>query len=58
VRKTGRFWEIPPESYPKMQQSGVILKSTKHLAIAQDFRSFMLSDPARAILKNYGFSLQ
>lgn len=56
VRGTGRYWEIPLASYPAMQQGGVILKSTKLLAIAKDFRSFMLDDQVRAILQNYGFT--
>jgi len=55
--KTGRYWEIPISSYPKMEQGGVILKSTQHLGLAQDFRSFMLSAQAREVLKRYGFYL-
>ena len=57
IVKTGRYWEIPISSYPKMEQGGVILKSTQHLGLAQDFRSFMLSAQAREVLKRYGFYL-
>jgi len=56
VRETGRYWEIPLESYPRLEQGGAIIKSTKHAAVAQDFRLFMLSEEARAILDRYGFS--
>ena len=55
--KGGRSWEVPPDSYPKMEQGGIILKSTKNTALAQQFRAFLLGEQGRAILKRYGFYL-
>lgn len=57
VQKSGRYWEFPLDSYPRMEQGGVILKSSRNPKVAQAFRSFMVSENAGAVLKRYGFSL-
>ena len=54
VRGQGRYWEVPAEAYPKIEQGGLILKDSK---AAREFRSFILAAGARRILKEYGFSL-
>jgi molybdate transport system substrate-binding protein len=54
VRGQGRYWEIPVTAYPRIEQGGVILKDSK---AGREFRSFLLGDGARRILKEYGFSL-
>ncbi len=54
VRGQGRYWEVPPEAYPKIEQSGLILKDSK---AAREFRSFLLAAGGRRILKEFGFSL-
>lgn len=58
VRQQGRFWELPPETYPTMQQGGVILKHARDADAARQFRSFMMAPSGRSILKSYGFSFQ
>ena len=54
MRGQGRYWEIPLEYYPRMEQGGTILKDS---AAARAFRAFLLSDGGRRILKQYGFFL-
>jgi molybdate transport system substrate-binding protein len=54
MRGQGRYWEIPLEAYPKMEQGGVILKES---AIAREFRTRLLAPDGRNILKRYGFYL-
>ena len=54
VRAQGRYWEVPPEAYPKIEQAGLILRESK---AAREFRTFLLGAGARRILKQYGFSL-
>jgi molybdate transport system substrate-binding protein len=54
VRGQGRYWEVPGTAYPKIEQGGVILKDSK---AAREFRSFLLDEVGRRILKKYGFSL-
>jgi len=50
----GRYWEIPLDSYPRMEQGGIILKDS---AGARELRAFLLSEVGRRILKRYGFYL-
>ena len=53
----GRFWEIPLDAYPRMEQGGIVLKSSSNLETARAFRDFVLGDHGREVLKRYGFSL-
>jgi molybdate transport system substrate-binding protein len=50
----GRYWEVPTDAYPKIEQGGVILSRAPAGPAAQ-FRAFLLSAEARRILKQYGF---
>ena len=52
VRSRGRYWEIPLDAYPRMDQGGIILKDSP---AARDFRAFLLSADGCRILKQYGF---
>jgi molybdate transport system substrate-binding protein len=54
VRGQGRYWEVPRESYPKMEQGGVILKDSP---AAREFRDWLLAPAGRGLLKQYGFFL-
>ena len=57
VRNTGRYWEIPLESYPRIEQGGIILRSSKNLKVAEAFRSYLVSESGMGVLKRYGFFL-
>ena len=57
MKETGRFWEIPLDSFPRLEQGGLVLSSGKNVAAARDFRKFMLGANGRAVLKKYGFIL-
>jgi molybdate transport system substrate-binding protein len=52
ARAEGRYWEIPPDRYPRMEQAGLLLKSTPD---ARAFRDYLRGAEGRAILKQYGF---
>ena len=54
LRGQGRYWEVPLEAYPKMEQGGVILKES---ATAREFRAWLLEPAGRWLLKQYGFFL-
>ena len=56
VKAQGRFVEIPLSAYPRIVQGGAILRSTKDLASALVFRSFVLGH-GRSLLQQYGFSM-
>jgi len=55
MRDAGRFWEIPLDAYPCMEQAGLILKSTKNLETSRLFRDFVLGGHGCEVLKRYGF---
>jgi molybdate transport system substrate-binding protein len=57
MRDAGRFWQVPLDAYPRMEQGGIILKSSKNLATARAFRDFVLGDHGSEVLKEYGFYL-
>ena len=54
VRNQGRYWEIPRDEYPKLEQGGVIVKDSP---AARDFRAWLLSQAGARILQTYGFLL-
>jgi molybdate transport system substrate-binding protein len=52
----GDYAEVPPDLYPKLEQSGVILPWATNAKLAADFREFLTSPDARAVLKRRGFA--
>ncbi|SRR5579885_1357954 len=54
VRHQGRYWELPRDTYPPIEQAGVIVKDSP---AARDFRAWLLSPAAARVLEAYGFSL-
>jgi molybdate transport system substrate-binding protein len=57
MRGHGRYWEIPLEAYPTMEQGGMITSWARDPSSARALRDFMLGREGRAILERYGFSL-
>jgi molybdate transport system substrate-binding protein len=57
MRDKGRYWSIPLDAYPRLEQGGVILSSAKDAEAAQTLRAFLTGAEGRAILKRYGFTL-
>ena len=57
VARAGRFRELPLDAYPRIEQGGTILQWASNPDAARSFRSFMLSEQGRAVLKRYGFYL-
>jgi molybdate transport system substrate-binding protein len=53
ARGKGRYREVAPDAYPRMEQGGVILNDTPG---ARAFRDYLFSPAGRNILKQYGFS--
>jgi molybdate transport system substrate-binding protein len=52
---TGRFWEVPQDAHPPLDQGGVILTHARNRAAALAFRDFMRSPGGVEILRRYGF---
>lgn len=57
MKDKGRYWTVPLDAYPPLDQGGVILSWAKDLEAAQSFKQFVTGDGGRAILKRYGFVL-
>jgi molybdate transport system substrate-binding protein len=57
LRDAGRYWEIPTEAYPRMEQGGVILSWAKDRAGAETLRAFVTGTEGRGLLRRYGFAL-
>jgi molybdate transport system substrate-binding protein len=55
LKDKGRYFEIPSDEYPPIEQGAVILKSSPHQAAARQFMAFLKSSPMRDLLRSYGF---
>ena len=58
MRESGKYWEIPRDTYPVVEQSAVILRHARasgNLEAAQAFMRTLKSPQVRAILDRYGF---
>jgi molybdate transport system substrate-binding protein len=53
-RQIGNFIRIPPHAYATIQQSGVILKSSKQQQLARDFLNWLTSPATQQQLKSFG----
>jgi molybdate transport system substrate-binding protein len=57
LREKGRYWEVPPDACPRMEQAGVILPWATDVELAREFREFLIGADGRAILERHGFVL-
>jgi molybdate transport system substrate-binding protein len=55
MKNSGRYWELPANSYPELQQGVALLSSSKHKAAAKAFLEYVLSAEGTAVLEQYGF---
>jgi len=55
VKSRGKYFEIPVDSYPRMDQGGVILRRVRDRDAAEQFRLFVLSPACQTIFKQFGF---
>ncbi len=55
--KDGKRWEIPPDTYPRIKQGAIVLKSARDKEAARAFIAFVKSDVGQKILERYGFTL-
>lgn len=54
---SGRFWELPLDSYPPLEQGGVVLTQARNREAALAFRDFLQGPEGVAILRRYGFGV-
>jgi molybdate transport system substrate-binding protein len=57
MKKKGRYWTVPLDSYPTLNQAAVVLSRSKHQAAARKFLEFVRAPEPTSLLEEYGFSL-
>jgi molybdate transport system substrate-binding protein len=57
MKDAGRYWEIPPDSFPNLEQAGVIPSGATNRDGAMQLRDFLRGIAGREILRRYGFAL-
>jgi len=55
MQGTGRYWELPSDSYPELRQSVGIVSASKRKQTAQAFLDYVTSREGAAVLEQYGF---
>lgn len=53
----GRYWLIPADAHPKLEQAGVRMKASGRPQEARRFTEFLAGPEGRAILERHGFML-
>lgn len=54
---SGRVFEVPPSTYPRQEQSAVVVAASAQPALARAFLDFVTGPSGRAILARYGYAL-
>lgn len=57
MKGKGRYFIIPQELYPPLQQAVVILKTSEHVEAAESFLKFLQTPETLSLLSQYGFSV-
>jgi molybdate transport system substrate-binding protein len=57
TREHGRYWLVPLNAYPRLEQGGVIMSWVNDRTAADALREFILGEKGRAILDRFGFEL-
>jgi len=52
----GKYWEVPAENYPPLDQGAVILTRSQHKREALDFLRYLASSQALELLRKFGFA--
>jgi molybdate transport system substrate-binding protein len=55
MKDSGRYWELPTDSYPELQQGVALLSASKRKPAAKAFVDYLLSAEGAAVLEQYGF---
>src|SRR5712691_6588566 len=57
MKGKGRYWEIPDESYPTLNQAVVVLSRSSARKEAVEFLNYLKTSPATDVFRRYGFSV-
>jgi len=55
--REGAVLEVPPDTYPPIEQAGVVLKGARDAPLARGFVAWLLGPAGRAVLARHGYGL-
>ena len=58
MRSKGKYWVVPPEAYPALDQGVVVISRSAHKQDAAAFLEYVKTADSAAVLRRYGFSEQ
>ncbi|MGO8984490.1 MAG: molybdate ABC transporter substrate-binding protein [Terriglobales bacterium] len=57
MKDKGRYWTVPLDAYPTLNQAAVVLSKSKQQEAAREFLEFVRTPEAASLLAKFGFSL-
>src|SRR5271157_1644239 len=57
MKDKGRYWTVPLDAYPTLNQAAAVLSKSKQPDAARKFLQFLRNPEATSLLSSYGFSL-
>jgi molybdate transport system substrate-binding protein len=57
MKDKGRYWTVPLDAYPTLNQAAVVISKSKQQEAARKFLDFLRSPEATSLLTAYGFTL-
>ena len=58
MKEQGRYYDIPQDFYPPIEQGAAVMRSSGQKALADRFVAFLAQPAAVAILESYGFGVR
>src|ERR1700687_6030644 len=57
MKDKGRYWTVPLDAYPTLNQAAVVLSRSQQSSAAREFLEFVRGPEATSLLASYGFSV-
>ncbi len=57
MKAAGKYWEVPADAHPPIEQGAVILKRSTNQEQARQFLNFLQGNEGQEIMRRYGFLL-
>ncbi len=57
VKSMGKFWIVPADYYPPLEQGVIVLNRSQHKKEAADFLQYLKTKEASDVFRKYGFTL-
>jgi molybdate transport system substrate-binding protein len=57
MKAAGKYWEVPADAHPPIEQGAVVLKRSTNQEKARQFLHFLQGNEGQEIMRRYGFQL-